>query len=110
MKTQVLTVRIHMETAHNKSQPKGKSLPKSYIDVPPVSLTNITTPTKTESVIHEPISLDSEMNETQWLEKFEMFAFADESQTECENISWSAYYANLREYVPRPPGISPIIS
>ena len=94
-----------METAQNRSQLKGKSLkslPKSYTDVPPVSLTNNTTPTKSESVI--PISVDSEMNETPWLDKITT-AFADENQTECENISWSAHYANLQENVPKPPAI-----
>ena len=44
-------VRIHMETAQDRSQLKGKFLPKSYTDVPPVSLTNNTTPRKIESVI-----------------------------------------------------------
>ena len=37
--------------------------------------------------------------------KIQCSAFADESQTECENILWSAHYANLQEYVPKPPAI-----
>ena len=36
------------------------------------------------------------------LKKIQCLAFADDSQTECENISWSAHYANLQEYVPKP--------
>ena len=39
------------------------------------------------------------------LKKLQCSAFADESQTECENISWSAHYANLQEYVPKPHAI-----
>ena len=39
------------------------------------------------------------------LKKLQCSAFADESQTECENISWLAHYANLQEYVPKPPAI-----
>ena len=39
------------------------------------------------------------------LKKIQCSAFADESRTECENISWSAHYANPHEYVglPKPP-------
>ena len=36
------------------------------------------------------------------LKKIQCLAFADDSQTECENLSWSAHYANLQEYLPKP--------
>ena len=65
-----------MGTTQNRSQPKGKSLKslsKSCTDMPPVSLTNNTTPSKTEFVI--PISLDLEVDETPRLEKNKMFSF-----------------------------------
>ena len=43
------------------------------------------------------------------LKKLQCSAFADESQTEWENISWSAHYANFQEYVPKPPAIITLI-
>ena len=39
------------------------------------------------------------------LKKIQCSAFSDESQTDYENIPWSAHYANLQEYVPKPPAI-----
>ena len=109
-------VRIPPESLAIDDQSKSKSvksLPKSYTDVPPVSLGNDVSPPVTDDIAI-PVSAemgDDEM-QTMWFENARrVLQLADENQNDQVemNVSWSAYFASLQEPVSKPPAITAIL-
>lgn len=107
-------VRVLPVISENRVQPKSKSiesLPKSYTDVPPVSLPNSTIPTMTDDqvgihVVPESAVMNDDQMQKCWFEKVRT-ALSDEDHNDPVNmnISWSACFASLQMFVPKPPAI-----
>ncbi len=79
----------------------------SYTNVPPISLPGNVIPTITDDQANLiPATVNEDQTQMPWFENV-MSALADESQTNLVNmnISWSAYFASLQLYVPKPPAI-----
>ena len=96
-------------TQHSKSI---KPLPDTYTHVPPAAFPNNNPllPQAVECVIPGNTLLTSNETQQQWLSTvYELLQKEDLDPTESDNISWSAYFANLQEFVPRPPAITGLL-
>ena len=91
----------------NRHMKSIRSLPKSYTDVPPISLSNDVIPIIADQQLH---ALPAEKNDDQrhklWLEHVRAELAKEQTEDQVNmDISWSAFFATLQLSVPKPPAI-----
>ena len=84
-----------------------KPLPVSYSIVPPISLPGNIIPPTCEGLVIPPSShIDDDDSKMHWLVKVnEAITNVTGDDQAIKDISWSAYFASIQEFVPKPPAI-----
>ena len=106
------SIRNHENVTENENKQRSKTiaaLPASYSDVPPEAFpTNNPIPRKPKGPSTPSVSSGIQDKESQWLSFVQSLQEKEGLESE-DNISWSAYMANLQVEVPRPPAITGLL-